>query len=240
MKIDIIISVDDIKKEKIKGKTVVIIDMLRATSVIVTALANGCNDVIPVIDIEEAKRLASINREIYILGGERNSVKIEGFDFSNSPLEYVRNIVKGKTLIITTTNGTKAIHGALGAKSILIGALINAKAVAQKAIELDNDLVIINAGTHGEFSMDDFICSGYIIDCILNNSDTKLSDIATTAHYVYTQNTDMINFLSKANHYNFLVNLGLEKDIEYCCKKDIIPIVPQCDSNSFSIRIQKK
>lgn len=240
MKIDIIISVDDIKKEKIQGKTVVVIDMLRATSVIVTALANGCSDVIPVTDIEEARNLANSDRETYILGGERNSVKIEGFDFSNSPLDYTKDIVKDKTLIMTTTNGTNAIHGALGAKNILIGALINAKAVARRSIELNNDLVIINAGTHGEFSMDDFICSGYIIDCILNDTTAKLSDIATTAHYVYTQNTNIISFLSKANHYNFLLNLELKKDIEYCCKKDIIPMVPQCEITSSGLRIQKK
>ncbi|MFU0825509.1 2-phosphosulfolactate phosphatase family protein [Clostridium sp.] len=240
MKIDIIISANDIKKEKIKDKTVVIIDILRATSVIITALNNGCNEVIPVVDVEDAKNLVKDSREKYILGGERNALKIDGFDFSNSPLEYTEDIVKNRTLVMTTTNGTKAIHGTLGAKHILIGAFINAKAVAQKAIELNNDLVIVNAGTRGEFSMDDFICSGYIIECILKNACVDLSDIAATAHYIYTQNTDILGFLSKARHYKVLMNLGLQKDIEYCCKTDIIDIVPSCDLTSYGIRIQKK
>lgn len=240
MKIDIIISVDDIKKEKIKDKTVIVIDMLRATSVIVTALANDCREVIPVTDVEEAKALAKGNREEFLLGGERNSVLIEGFDFSNSPLDYTEEVAKDKTLIITTTNGTKAIHGALGARDILIGAMINAEAVAKKAIELNNDLVIINAGTHGEFSKDDFICSGYIIDCILKTTSAKLSDIASTAHYIYTQNKDIHSFICTASHYGFLMNLGLEEDIKYCCKKDIIDIAPSCKITSKGLSIQKK
>ncbi|KYH29528.1 MULTISPECIES: 2-phosphosulfolactate phosphatase family protein [Clostridium] len=240
MKVDIIISANDIKKEKIKDKTVIIIDILRATSVIITALNNGCNEVIPVVNVEDAKNLVKNNRDKYILGGERNAVKIDGFDFSNSPLEYTEDIVKNKTLVMTTTNGTKAIHGSLGAKIILIGAFINAKAVAQKAIELNNDLVIVNAGTRGEFSMDDFICSGYIIECILKNAYAELSDIAATAHYIYTQNTNILDFLSKAKHYKVLMNLGLEEDIKYCCKTDIIDIVPSCKFTSHQVKIEKK
>src|SRR3712207_4750383 len=152
MKIDVIISANDIKEEKVKGKTVIIIDILRATSVIVTALNNGCNEVIPVLEVEDAMKIVKDNRKKYILGGERNALKIEGFDFSNSPLDYTKDVVKDKTLVMTTTNGTRAIHGAMSAKNILIGAMINARSVANKVLELDNDLVIINSGTNGEFS----------------------------------------------------------------------------------------
>ncbi|MCY6483238.1 2-phosphosulfolactate phosphatase family protein [Clostridium aestuarii] len=227
MKIDIIISADDIKEEKIKNKTVVIIDMLRATSVIVTAMNNGCNYVIPVTNIEEAKNIVKNSREKYVLGGERNAKKIDGFDFSNSPLEYKKNIAEDKILVMTTTNGTKAINRAVAAKNLLIGALINAKAVAEKILKLKDDVVIINAGTDSQFSIDDFICSGYIIECILNNKEVELSDIAITAQYVYKQNSDIISFVKKAKHYNTLINLGLEEDLRYCCKKDIIDYVPE-------------
>ncbi|MCY6355276.1 2-phosphosulfolactate phosphatase family protein [Clostridium sp. ZS2-4] len=227
MKIDIIISNEDIKEEKIKDKTVIIVDMLRATSVIVTALKNGCREVIPVVDIEEAKAIVKDNRENYVLGGERNAIKIEGFDFSNSPLEYKEDIAKDKILVMTTTNGTKAINKAVSARSMLIGALINAEAVAKRAVELNNDVVVINAGTYGEFSIDDFICSGYIVDCIIKLAAVKLSDIAVTAHYIYEQNQDILSFIKKAKHYNTLIKLGLEKDLEYCCQKDIIDMVPE-------------
>ncbi|QBD86276.1 2-phosphosulfolactate phosphatase family protein [Clostridium tetani] len=226
MNIDIIISADDIKEEKIKDKSIVVIDILRATSVIITALNNGCKEVVPVVEIEEALEKVKNNRENYILGGERKALKIEGFDCSNSPLEYKSELVKGKTLVITTSNGTRAIKEALLAKDILIGALINGKAVAEKLISLKNDVVIINAGTYGEFSIDDFICSGYIIDCIAKDMEVKLSDISKVAKYLYNMNTNM-EFIKEAKHFKRIMELGLFMDLEYCCKKDIVSIVPQ-------------
>ena len=169
MKVDIIISADDIKESKIKNKIVVVIDMFRATSVIVTALSNGCKEVIPYLTIEETLEHAKkLKREDYILGGERRAVKIEGFDLSNSPLEYTEAVIKNKTILMTTTNGTKTLTKSSSAKRILIGAMINAKAVAEKLININEDVVIINAGTNGNFSMDDYICSGYIINEMLN------------------------------------------------------------------------
>lgn len=230
MKIDLIISADDIKKDVIKDKTVVVIDMLRATSVITTAVSNGCKKVIPVLTIEEALEISEKDKDKCILGGERKALKIDGFDCSNSPLEYTKEVVKDKTIVITTSNGTRAIKGSESARNILIGAMINASAVAKKCIELDNDLVIVNAGTYGQFSMDDFICSGYIIDCIMNMkmSDVVLSDISTTAHYVYVNNKGIVSFVKEASHYKRIQELKLYDDLDYCCKKDIISVVPEC------------
>ena len=102
--------------------------------------------------------------------------------------------MRGKTLVITTSNGTKAITRSTGARKILIGALINADAVAKKIVELDNDVVIVNAGTLGQFSMDDFICSGYIIECIMKYAEVDLSDIAATANYIYKNNENVMDF----------------------------------------------
>ncbi|MBU3180371.1 2-phosphosulfolactate phosphatase family protein [Clostridium psychrophilum] len=227
MKIDIIISADDIKREKIENKTVVVIDMLRATSVIVTAINNGCKGVIPVVTVNEASAIARNSKEEVMLGGERDALKIEGFHYSNSPIEYTRETIEGKSLVMTTTNGTKAIKGCICARNILIGAMINAKACAKKIVELNKDVVIVNAGTNGEFSIDDFLCSGYIIDCILNLEKAELSDIATTSHYVYKNNQDIYSFITYANHYKTITKLGLTADLEYCCRKDIIDIVPE-------------
>lgn len=227
MKIDIIISAGDIKEKKVQDKTVVVIDMLRATSVITTAVANGCREVVPVLTIGEAMDLVRENREKYILGGERKALKIEGFDCSNSPLEYCSEIVKDKSIILTTTNGTRAIKGCEGAKHILIGAMINAEAVARKIIELGNDVVIVNAGTYDEFSIDDFICSGYIIDCLKKLTDVELTDISTTAHYIYKNNEDIFSFIKFAAHYKRIEELGLKDDLEYCCRKSILQVVPE-------------
>lgn len=227
MKIDIIISAGDIKADKVKDKTVIVIDMLRATSVITTAIANGCREVIPLLTIEEAMSLVRENRQNYILGGERKALKIEGFDCSNSPLEYSKELVQNKTIVLTTTNGTRAIKGSEGAKNILIGAMINGEAVANKIVELNNDLVLVNAGTYDEFSIDDFICSGYIIDCLKRHTEVELLDIATTAHYIYKNNEDIFGFIKYASHYKRIEDLGLKEDLEYCCKKSILNIVPE-------------
>jgi len=227
LKIDIIVSADDIKKDKIKDKTVIVIDMLRATSVIPTAINNGCLGVIPVLTVEDAAEIARNSKDEYMLGGERNALKIEGFHYSNSPLEYTRDTIQGKRLVMTTTNGTKAIKGCVGASNILIGAMINAKATAIKVVSLNKDVVIVNAGTYGEFSIDDFLCSGYIIDSILKLVQAELSDIAITSHYIYKNNEDIHSFIKYASHYKRITELGLEADLEYCCKKDIIDIVPE-------------
>lgn len=226
MNIDLIISADDIKKEKIINKSVLIIDILRATSVIITALNNGCKKAIPVLTVEEAQNKSSKNRNEYILGGERKALKIEGFDFSNSPLEYKKELVKDKILIITTSNGTRAIKGSEGADNILLGAFINANSAADKLVDLGKDIVIVNSGTDGQFSMDDFICSGYIIDCILKKVKADLTDISKTALYIYRENKDITGFMKHAKHYNRIKKLGLEEDLKYCCQKDIIKIVP--------------
>ena len=178
MKIDIIISADDISESKIENKVVVVIDMFRATSVIVTALNNGCREIIPYLTIEETlEHTKKLNREYYILGGERKAIKIKGFDLSNSPLEYTEDVVKDKVVLMTTTNGTRTLTKSTKSKKVLIAAMINAKAVAKRLLEINDDIVIINAGTNGNFSMDDYICSGYIINEMLNNDKDLLKRI---------------------------------------------------------------
>ena len=123
MKLDVIISADNIKEEYLEDKIVVVIDMLRATSVIITALANKAKEVFPILTVEEAfnkkEEFLRVEKEV-LLGGERKALKIEGFDFSNSPLEYTSEKVKGKTIILSTTNGTRAINLSLKAEEILI------------------------------------------------------------------------------------------------------------------------
>lgn len=233
MNIDIIISADDIKEEKIIGKTAVVIDILRATSVITTAISNGARKVVPVETIEEARKIAMEHKENSVLGGERQALKIDGFDFSNSPLEYVEEKVKGKIVVMTTTNGTRAIKRSSAAKDILIGAMINAKAVVARLIEIGNDVVIVNSGTNGHFSIDDFICTGYMISLLKEKLEIKLTDIATTALYIYNQNKEIEGFIKYANHYNVIKELGLFEDLKYCTSKDIVEVVPEYKAGSI-------
>lgn len=229
MKIDIIISADDIIESKLENKIAVVIDMFRATSVIVTALNNGCEEVIPFLTIEETLESSEeLNREEYMLGGERRAVKIDGFDLSNSPLEYTKEVVEDKKVLITTTNGTRTLTKSNSAKRIIIAAMINAKAVADKLLEINEDVVIINAGTNGNFSMDDYICSGYIINEMLKvDNQIELTDISKTANMIYENNSDIISYVKEATHYSVMKLLELDNDIEYCIKKSIVNNVPE-------------
>jgi 2-phosphosulfolactate phosphatase len=237
MNIDVVISAHHIKPERFKGRVVVVIDVLRATSVMVTALNNGCERVIPVREVEEAMDIASKDRNRYLLGGERGGIKIESFDFSNSPLDYGVEVVREKSLVMTTTNGTRAIKNSEEADEIFIGALINGRAVAEKLAKLNKDVTFVNAGTDGEFSMDDFITSGYIINClkgIIKNQCT-LTDIAKTSEYVYVNNPNIISFTKDALHYKRMKELNYHDDLTYCFSKDLITIVPEYKDGEIKI-----
>lgn len=238
MKINVIISADHIEQEDLRDKIVVVIDMLRATSVITTALGNGAKRVIPLLTVEESfEKAEEVKKlgECVVLGGERKALKIDRFDFSNSPLEYTKSKVQDKTVIITTTNGTRALNLCLNSKKILVGAMINGKAIVNKLLELNQDVVFVNAGTNGEFSIDDFICAGYMISLLKKNTSCQLTDIAKTSEFIYRQNKDITSFIKEATHYEILKGLGLEKDLEYCSSKDILDIVPYFEDGNIII-----
>jgi len=237
MNIDVVISAQHIKPEKFKDRIVVVIDVLRATSVMVTALNNGCDKIVPVKEIEEAVDIARKDRNYYLLGGERGGVRIENFDFSNSPLDYTQDIVKGKSLVMTTTNGTRAIKNSEEADKIFIAALINGRAVAEKLAKLNKDVTFVNAGTDGEFSMDDFITSGYIINCLrdIMKNQCTLTDIAKTSEYVYINNPSIISFVKDALHYKRMKDLKYHEDLRYCLSKDLVNIVPEYKDGEIKI-----
>ncbi|EGT3616092.1 2-phosphosulfolactate phosphatase family protein [Clostridium perfringens] len=228
MKVDVIISADYIDSESLKGKIAVVIDMLRATSVITTALYNGARRVIPVVSVEDAfnkaKELKALGEEV-LLGGERKALKIDGFDFSNSPLEYRKDIVEGKNVIMSTTNGTRALNLCSKADKVIIASVLNGQAVAKYLENEEKEIVFVNSGTNGEFSSDDFICAGYIISELCKNKTNELTDIAKTAKYVYESSKGIEEFIKDAKHYNILKDLGLDQDLKYCSTKDLIDLV---------------
>jgi 2-phosphosulfolactate phosphatase len=234
MKISLIPSVDYIEEECIKDKVVVVIDVLRATSVITTAIGNGALEVVPVVEIEEAIKMKGNNS---LLGGERKGLKIEGFDLSNSPLEYSKEKVYGKRIIMTTTNGTRAINKSLMADKIYIGSMLNGKEVAKAVVNDKKDVAIICAGTYGKFSLDDFICAGKIIYEALNLDKFELEDFAATAFAAYRDNKhDVISYVSMASHYKYLLSIGLEEDVKYCFKEDLINVVPQYKDGAIKVQ----
>lgn len=224
MKIELWPTLNYIDEEEIKGKTVVVIDVLRATSVITSALKNGAKEVAVAVEIEEAMKLKN---DKSLLGGERNGLKIEGFDLSNSPLEYKKEVVEGKRIIITTTNGTKAINKSKGASNIYIGSMLNGNAVAKKIANEGKDTIIICSGTHGKFSLDDFICAGKIIYGVSTEIEIEMDDFAATSFMAYRDNKhDMLSYVKMAKHFRYLDSIGYGEDIKYCFTEDITDIVP--------------
>ena len=141
--------------------------------------------------------------------------------------EYTEEKVANKIVTMTTSNGTRAIKGCEDGKTLIMAAMINGEAVAKKLVEIGDDVVIVNAGTEGEFSIDDFICGGHIINHLCNmEEETELSDIAKTALFVYKNNDRVEDYIKEARHYRRIMELGLQDDFEYCCKKDITDVVP--------------
>ncbi|KRQ86709.1 putative 2-phosphosulfolactate phosphatase [Caloramator mitchellensis] len=216
-------SVDEVNKSSLVDKNVVVIDALRATSVIVTAVNNGAV-VIPILEIEEALKHKDKG---YLLGGERRGLKIEGFDLGNSPFEYKREIVEGRKIIFTTTNGTRAIYKAFDANNIYIASMLNGKATARKVVEENKDTVIICAGTYGRLSLDDFICAGKVIYEMNYLMECRLDDSSTAAYLAYRDYKDKIlEYVKNAKHYKYLISIGCAEDIRYCFTEDIIDVVP--------------
>ncbi|EYE88497.1 2-phosphosulfolactate phosphatase [Fervidicella metallireducens AeB] len=225
MKISLIPSIEYVDRIDLKGKVAVVIDVLRATSVIITALSNGAKEVVATTEIDETFKLKNNNS---IIGGERKALKINGFDLSNSPLEYQENIVRGKRVILNTTNGTKAINKCSDGAYVFIGGIINGKAVSKKIAEIGKDVVFVCSGTDGKFSLDDYICAGKIIYNLLEIKNGELEDLAATAYMAYRDNKgDLFSYVKMASHYKYMISIGLEEDIEYCFQEDIVDIVPE-------------
>lgn len=237
MRIKLAPRVEDIDRGALPGSSAIVIDMLRATSVITTALNNGAERVVPVVDVDEAFRIRDRNRGSTVLGGERKGIRVDGFDAGNSPLEYSRDFIQGKTLVITTSNGTRALNGCGGAADVLAGCMLNGPCVAKKAAGAGGDVYMVCAGTLGHFSLDDFICAGYIIDELLKYNSYQTDDISFLAHYTYVKNSgDIRGFISNASHFNYLVGIGMAEDIEYCCQKGVIDIAPEFRDGSVTVR----
>ncbi|WP_168119255.1 2-phosphosulfolactate phosphatase [Paenibacillus sp. HB172176] len=223
----VISSVNEACAANFHHKTAIVIDVLRATSTITAALAAGASCVIPAETVMDAKGL---QQEGDILGGERFCKKIAGFHLGNSPLEYQPSLVEGRRIILTTTNGTRAIHKSLRADHVLAASLLNAEACAKLAIELRRDLVIVCAGTNDDFAMEDGLCAGLLIDCLrsLAGIPVEVNDFGEAMHSMYRFKAECIeqSLISCASGKR-LSKLGLQEDIVACSLVNSCSHVPR-------------
>jgi len=230
MRIDIQLLPTQPDPKLLSDRVVIVIDVLRATSVMVYAMSQGAIEIIPVSAVEEAFQMAkTFPRGTTLLGGERGSRKIEGFDLGNSPKEYVAEKVKDKRLILTTTNGTRAFHFVSSGKEVMVGSFFNIGATAQRCVERDGDLLLFPSGDNGNFSMEDTVCGGMLIDVMLGKGGETISltDASRAAHLLYQRfRANLVEALRLSSHGRDLIDLGLEDDLPYCAQTDITDLVP--------------
>ncbi|VAX39595.1 hypothetical protein MNBD_PLANCTO02-2545 [hydrothermal vent metagenome] len=230
--------------DEITGGVAVVIDVLRATTTITCALSEGAKAILPCLDIETAQHLAanSTNEKIF-LGGERQGKKIEGFDFDNSPSSYTEKKVAGKTIAFTTTNGTKALHAALSAEDILIGAFVNLDAIISFLENEERPIHLICAGTNGNITAEDVLFAGAVVCGLVsqNKKDYQLNDSATLAASAVQeplQNDQLLlDALRKSHGGQNLIQLGFDADIALAATRNTYPIIPQYDKKSSRITI---
>lgn len=224
------------------GGIAVVIDVLRASTTIATALAHGAAAVRPVAGIEEARGLAAVLGAGTLLGGERGGVRIPGFDLGNSPLEYTPDRVAGKTIVITTTNGTAALHACREAREILVGALVNRTAVADEVRRLAGDSVpvhLVCAGTGGEITAEDVLAAGAILDAAAAGFVEALDESAREAVAFFRRVAAAVDVQSglvaefrRSPGGSNLVDLGMEADLPVAAAIDSLAVVPRLDRAS--------
>ena len=219
---------DAIKAVK-RRDIIVIIDVLRCCSTIVTALANGATGIIPVKTILEAQKLKKKNPE-FIVAGERKGLRPKGFTLGNSPLEFSPGNVRGREIILTTTSGTKAISLSRKGKWTLIGAFLNFKAVAAASLKIaekeKTGISIVLAGKEGQFSLEDFLCAGAIAESFPTER-AKLSDTIVAALLSFKGSCSSLKeAIQQGSHAQYLEKKGFEHDVEFCSKMNTFNIVP--------------
>lgn len=218
------------------GAVVVIIDVFRATSTIATALHNGAHRVIPVSAVEECKRLGR-ELEGSITAGERDGKVIEGLQYGNSPAEYPRSFINGKTLVITTTNGTRLLHMALqnGCAEVITGSFPNLTAVVKHLAEQKKKVILGCSGWKDRFNLEDTLFAGAVIHQ-LKDQFTIHCDSSLMAEDMYLQHkSDLFTFIRKTTHWHRLAGYGLEKDLEYCVTPDVAPVLPIYSNGSLVV-----
>jgi 2-phosphosulfolactate phosphatase len=204
---------------------VVVIDVLRATSAICAAFENGVEAIIPVSTIEEAQEY---QKKGYLVGAERQGKIVDGFDFGNSPFSYMTEEVKGKEVVLTTTNGTRAIDLAKDAEIVVIGSLLNLDALCEWLEAQDKHVLCLCSGWQNKFNLEDTICAGAISEYLLNTGKFKSDeDSSIAAKYLYLSAKDnYLGYLKSSSHRRRLKNLNLNEDIKYCLTPNLTRVIP--------------
>lgn len=231
-KIDVCLSPDLMHLYETGDRTVVVVDILRATSCMTTAFATGIDSIMPFASLEDCRAMKD---QGYLTSGERDGKKVEGFDLGNSPFEYMDDRLKFKKIAFTTTNGTQAIARSMGAREIVIGSFLNLSAVAAHIRKSPNDVLVVCAGWKGKFNLEDTLFAGALIET-LADVVTLECDAPQASRSLYDiAKGDLFEFLKEASHVKRLAGLNIFEDIRFCLTIDRYPVVPIFKGSSFRI-----
>lgn len=241
MKIDLALTVEDLESFEISDKkVVVVIDVLRATSTMITAFANKANSIISYSEIEKAVSIKKIDSNS-LLCGERDGKIIPGFDKGNSPSEY--EDLDGVNLVFSSTNGSKTIDMSKESKKMYLGAFLNAKYLIKYILKNhpNDDILFACSGKLGRVCIEDTLCAGYMVSMLCEKSGFDTMDDASkiAVDYYDLNKNNIIELVKNSEHGQYLVGIGFEKDIDYCCQRDIIDLVPYFDKKLNKLVVDK-
>lgn len=238
MKLDVLFSPVQTDELFFAGKTTVVIDVLRASTTIITALTNGAKEVVPVGTVEFAVKVSGgMFGGQTLLGGERNTKKIEGFALGNSPFEYKKEVVSGKTIVFYSTNGSRAIVKAKYSANLFICAFNNLKALAKHLTKLNEDVIILCSGNNNFFSLEDTVCAGKLItELIIPTENVELTDSSQAAVALFKSfGKDIQKMLSETEHGKLLINNGYGDDIKVCAELNSTEVIPFYTENTLRV-----
>jgi 2-phosphosulfolactate phosphatase len=234
----------DLLNRDLSKTTCVVFDVLRATSTMITALGNDAMAVIPVEEIDDAFRLKQERPEL-LLAGERSGVRIRKgamtFDLGNSPREFTRDAVGDRTIVITTTNGTRALLACRAAPIVLVASFLNLSATCdQIQSAVPAELLLVCGGTYNEAAYEDVLCAGAVIDILRQKNATGLADSALLAWKAYRlEERDLTNALAQSrNGRHLLEQPELRDDVEFCAQRDRVALVAHLEKDGRVRRMQ--
>jgi 2-phosphosulfolactate phosphatase len=227
-KLDVCLSPALLHLHDIRESIVVVIDIFRATSSMCYGIANGAEAIIPVASVEACRSYADTD---YLLAAERNGEVVAGFDFGNSPFSYTAEKVAGKTIVLTTTNGTHAINESREAKKVVIGSFLNSGALSTWLKTQPHDVLLLCAGWKNKVNLEDSLFAGALA-FHLKNEAYKLDDAAILVADLYElAKGDLKEFMKKTSHSERLKELNIEADIAFCLQTDVVDTIPVLDGD---------
>ncbi|MFI5236386.1 MAG: 2-phosphosulfolactate phosphatase [Ignavibacteriales bacterium] len=238
MKLDVLFSPVHVDELFFTGKNTVVIDVLRASSTIITALTNGAKEVVPVGTVEFAVKVSGgIFGGQTLLGGERNTKKIEGFALGNSPSEYTKEIVSGKSIVFYSTNGSRAIVRAKYSANLFICSFNNLKAMSEHLTKMKEDVFVLCSGNNNFFSLEDSVCAGMLINELVNsNQDVELTDSSLSAMSLFKSfGKNLFKMLKESDHGRLLIDNGFKDDLEVCSELDSSEVIPVYSGNTLKV-----